>query len=124
LYKNSGIKSGVERNKRKNMSTFLRIVCTEQVPYGNPPACARIVSVGINSNGGDLWERRLAVEEVFSLMRQGVMFYTKGLVSGRTAFVEPYWCSQCKKYHIRSKADAVKDNNLDSLGYCLWKAAA
>ena len=39
------------------MSTvYERIVCTEQVPIGASPQCARIVKVGV-SDGGDYWER-------------------------------------------------------------------
>ena len=105
------------------MSTFLRIVCTEQVPYGNPPKCARIVAIGV-SNGSDYWEQRLTADDAIALMKKGAVFYTKGLQSGAFAYVESYWCFTCKKHHIRSKADAVKDNNLDSLGYCAWRSAA
>ena len=100
-----------------------RIVCTDQVPVGAAPQCARIVSVGV-SKGGDVAEYRLTVEEVVRQLSIGEVFYTVGLESGKVALVESYWCSRCRRYHIRSKADCVYDNNLDYLRYCSWQKAA
>lgn len=99
-----------------------RIVCTEQIPFSYHPSQAKIVAVG---TGDDPYKaaERFTVEEVVSLMDQGHFFYTKGLTSGKIAYVEKYWCSTCQEWHIRTEADAVTDNNLDSLRYCNWKAA-
>lgn len=96
-----------------------RIVCTEQQPYGHPPASAKIVAVGISA-GEDRATHRWTVPEVVRAIDGGTTFFTRGLSSGRTAEVEKYWCSQCSSYHIRSSRDAVTDNNLDSLRLCTW----
>lgn len=100
-----------------------RIVCTEQVPYGHPAASARIVAVGIGNDASRASER-LSVEEVVAAMDRGEIFYTLGERSRKVALVEKYWCAQCFRYHIRSAADAVTDNNLDSLRYCAWQKSA
>jgi hypothetical protein len=62
---------------------------------------------------------RWTVDEVRQAMRQGHVFYTKGESSGKVALVEEYYCARCGKYHIRSRADAVLDNNLNNLVLCL-----
>jgi hypothetical protein len=100
------------------MSTY-RIVCTDQEPASQPPQHAHIVAVGV----GDDPERatqRLTLAEVLQMMERGDNFFTKGVQSGKIALVDKYWCQHCRQYHIRSAADAVKDNNLDSLRYCNW----
>ena len=100
-----------------------RIVCTEQEPYGVSPLCARIINVGVGE-GGDSAQFNLRVDEVVNYLSQGVLFYTKGLLTGKVALVQSYYCSKCRGYHIRSAADATKDNNLDYLRVCSWKKAA
>jgi hypothetical protein len=42
------------------------------------------------------------------------IFYTQGTTSGKVALVQKYACTQCGRAHIRSAADAVTDNALDS----------
>ena len=100
------------------MSTY-SIVCTEQEPASQPPEHAHIVAVGIGDDP-DRETRRLTLSEVLQMIDRGDKFYTKGIQSGKTAWVEKYWCQHCRQYHIRSAADAVKDNNLDNLRYCNW----
>lgn len=99
-----------------------KIVCTEQVPYGHPPSSARIVAVGVGNDPRSAV--RWLVQEVVAAMDRGATFYTVGERSGKVALVEKYWCGQCSRYHIRSAADAVYDNNLDSLQYCSWSRTA
>jgi hypothetical protein len=96
-----------------------RIVCTEQVPATNHPRNAKIVAVG-TGNDPDKATQRWTVSEVVSAMDSGNAFYTKGRTSGKVARVEKYWCGSCNAWHIRSSADAVTDNNLDSLRGCRW----
>jgi hypothetical protein len=103
------------------MNQYIEIVCTTQVPFGNPPSCARIVTVGI-LDGGMI--KPLAVDTVITYMDAGFRFFVKGEISEKIAFVEKYWCPRCQRYHIRSEADTVKDNNLDYLQYCPWRKAA
>lgn len=103
------------------MAIQKRIVCTEQVPIGNAPDCARIVAVGTNTDGSEYATEYLSLDEVILQMCTGVVFYTHGELSKIIAYVEEYWCLKCSRYHIRSKADAVYDNNLDFLRYCSWK---
>lgn len=98
-----------------------RIVCTEQVPAGNHPTNAKIVAVGTGHLPGKA-THRWTVAEVISAMDRGNVFYTQGPQSGKVALVEKYWCTSCGEYHIRSSADAVTNNNLDSLRYCHWAA--
>ncbi len=99
-----------------------RIVCTEQEPVFRPPQHAHIVAVGIGNDPGSASER-LTLAEVLQQIASGVIFYTIGATSGKTAYVEPFRCTWCGRVFIRSRADSVKDNNLDSLRYCAWKAA-
>jgi len=94
-----------------------RIVCTEQEPAPNPPKHAHIVAVGIGTDPNQA-EKRLTLREVIAAIDRGDAFYTVGEQSKKTARVEKYWCQHCQRYHIRSTADAVQDNNLDSLRYC------
>ncbi len=105
------------------LTIYQRIVCTEQVPIGASPLCARIVKVGV-SDGGDYWEREMDVGVVMALIDQGWVFYTKGTRTGKVAIVQKYWCTNCRRYHIRSAPDCTVDNNLDYLAYCQWGKAA
>ncbi len=98
-----------------------RIVCTEQVSATAHPNNAKIVAVGTGTDPGKA-EKRWTVAEVVTAMDSGDTFYTEGETSGRVAEVEKYWCAACPAWHIRSKADAVTDNNLDSLRSCNWKS--
>ena len=75
------------------MATY-RIVCTEQKPSGHSNQRAHIVAVGV----GD--DPNTAVR--------------------RFALVEKTTCTRCDRVYIRSAADAVTDNNLDSLRRCSW----
>lgn len=97
-----------------------RIVCTEQEPAPNPPQHAHIVAVGVG-NDPDAANKRFTLAEVLSMMDTGDNFYTVGTRTGKSAWVEKYWCSHCSRHHIRSSPDATTDNNLDSLRYCHWK---
>ncbi|NLB75869.1 MAG: DUF3892 domain-containing protein [Crenarchaeota archaeon] len=98
-----------------------RIVCTEQEPAQNPPKHAHIVAVGTGTDP-DKADQRLTLTQVIQKMDNGDRFYTKGLRTGKIAWVEKYWCSYCRQHHIRSSPDATTDNNLDSLRYCSWKS--
>jgi hypothetical protein len=98
------------------MSTY-RIVCTEQVPVTEPTTHAHIVAVGTGSEP-EKADKRWTLSEVLAAMDKGDVFQTQGEQSGKIARVEKYVCSLCKKTWIRSTADSVKDNNLDSLRRC------
>ena len=100
------------------MATY-RIVCTEQRPFGQPHSHAHIVAVGTGSSPNN-WDRKWALDEVLAAMDRGDVFYTQGATSGKVAYVEKYHCSICKRTYIRSKPDAVADNNLDNLPSCRW----
>ncbi len=98
------------------MATY-RVICTIQEPASQPPKHAHIVSVGVGSTT-DHYSQRFTLSQVIQMMTNGDRFYTLGPKSGKTAWVEKYVCSHCRQYHIKSAADAVEDNNLDSLPYC------
>jgi|GEM_PF-665284 hypothetical protein len=100
-----------------------RIICTEQVPASGHPSRERIVAVGISQDGTSA-SQRLTVEEVVRQMDRGEIFFTVGSTSGKVAIIEKFWCHLCRSWHIRSHADAVTDNNLDSLRYCEWRRSA
>lgn len=96
-----------------------RIVCTTQEPIGESHDRAHIVDVGIGVDPYQA-EYRFSLSEVIHRMDKGDIFYTKGIVSNKTALVEKYYCQYCRRWHIRSAADAVSDNNLDNLRRCNW----
>ncbi len=94
-----------------------RIICTRQEPASAPPSHQHIVAVGTGIDSrqyNTLW----SLDQVLDAMRRGETFYTQGDQSGRIAEVEAYHCGYCRRYHIRSRADAVADNNLDNLCRC------
>ena len=96
-----------------------RIVCTEQKPVHQPTTHAHIVAVGTGNDpnqAGHIW----TLDEVLAAMDRGHTFYTKGVRSGKVAGVHKYVCRLCRRTFIRSNADAVYDNNLDSLRRCNW----
>lgn len=98
------------------MATY-RIICTNQEPASQPPKHAHIVSVGVGT-ATEHYDQRFTLSQVIQMMTNGDRFFTLGARSGKTAWVEKYYCSYCRQYHIKSAADAVEDNNLDSLPYC------
>ena len=97
-----------------------RVVCTEQVPASAHPRNAKIVAVGTGTDPGKA-SKRWTVAKVVGAIDQGHRFYTQGKASGKIALVEKYWCGACAVWHIRTNADAVLDNNLDSLRTCSWR---
>ena len=55
---------------------------------------------------------------VLAAMDLADIFYTRGTTSDKVALVQKYACSQCGRVYIRSAADAMTDNDLDSLRRC------
>lgn len=98
------------------MATY-RIVCTNQQPANNPPRHAHIVAVGVGIEP-TRYTQSFTLAQVLQMMINGDKFYTQGVRTGKIAWVERYSCSHCNQWHIRSAADAVTDNNLDSLSSC------
>jgi hypothetical protein len=96
-----------------------RIVCTEQEPVYQPTTHAHIVRVGTGDDP-DRASQRWTLAEVIAGMDRGDVFYTRGKSSGAVALVEKYVCFQCRRTYIRSRPDAVADNNLDNLRRCNW----
>ena len=96
-----------------------RIVCTDQEPVYQPTTHAHIVSVGTGDDPNRA-SKKWTLAEVVQAIDSGHEFYTIGLKTGRVAIVEKCYCGYCWKTHIRSAADSVHDNNLDSLRRCSW----
>jgi ABC-type antimicrobial peptide transport system ATPase subunit len=96
-----------------------RIVCTDQEPVTQPTTHAHIIAVGTGTDPNKA-DKRWTLNEVLAAMNNSDVFYTEGETSGKTALVEKYVCSLCKRTWIRSTPDAVKDNNLDYLRRCSW----
>jgi hypothetical protein len=94
-----------------------RVICTNQEPASQPPQHAHIVSVGVGTIT-EHYNQRFSLPQVIQMMTNGDCFYTQGPRSGKTAWVEKYFCPHCRQFHIKSAADAVIDNNLDSLPSC------
>ena len=92
-----------------------RIVCTEQK---KPTHHNHIMGVGTGDDPSKA-SQRWTVQEVRDAIARGHRFYTVGLRSGKVAFVERFDCS-CGVKTIRSRPDAVTDNNLDNLRTCNW----
>lgn len=90
--------------------TDFQITCTRQEPPWVPHTAAHIVSVGSG------W-RRWTVAEAYRAMDAGDRFYTRGPLTGKTAWVYKHRCG-CGRPTLRSAPDAVYDNNLDSLPDC------
>ena len=98
-----------------------RIVCTDQEPASAPPKHAHIIAVGVGTNP-EAASQRFTLTQVIQMMDSGSRFYSQGILTGKVAWVEKYWCTYCDRYHIRSSPDATTDNNLDSLRYCRWSS--
>ena len=97
--------------------TAYRVICTNQEPAAQPPQHAHIVAIGVETTA-DYYYQRFSLSQVIQMMDNGDRFYTLGPRSRKTAWVEKYYCTYCRQYHIKSAPDAVGDNNLDSLPYC------
>jgi hypothetical protein len=97
------------------MATY-RIVCvTTRHPHRH------IVEVGTGIDP-DSPSRRWTVEEVRAAMADGDEFYTESRTTMRRAAVRADDCpfEDCTVKTLRSAADAVVDNNLESLQTCSW----
>lgn len=92
-----------------------KIVCTLQEPRCKPNTEAHIVKAGTGDNG---WSTLWTVAEIYAAMDKGDVFYTVSPSTGKVAIVHKWTCSWCNLRSIRSAADAVTDNNLDSLNRC------
>jgi hypothetical protein len=93
-----------------------RIVCTTQEPASLPNDRAHIVAVGTGTTAG--YDHYWQLNEVLTAMDNGDVFFTHGETSKKDALVEKYVCPFCTRTHIRSRPDAVTDNNLDNLPRC------
>jgi hypothetical protein len=95
------------------MSTY-RIVCVKtQHPHRH------IVSVGVGGTSGAP-SKTMTTKEVRDKITAGDTFETYSPSTGKKAEVKKDTCGKdgCKVETIRSKSDAVKDNNLDNLSIC------
>jgi hypothetical protein len=90
-----------------------QIICTRKTP-STPSGHHHIVQVGLGS--GSSYTQLLTVADVYGLMRNGDRFYTVSPSTRRVALVDAWRC--CGIDTLRSRADAVADNNLDNLGNC------
>jgi hypothetical protein len=97
------------------MATY-RIVCTVKEPSGHQNPKEHIVAVGV----GDVVSMvtHWTLDAVLAAMDLADIFYTQGATSDRVALVQKYPCTQCGRVYIRSAADAVTDDDLDSLRRC------
>lgn len=98
-----------------------RIVCTTQEPAYLPTTHAHIVAVGTGAQA-DHATQQWTLQQVLNAIDAGTEFYTQGQYSGAVARVVPVACGKCGHRIIRSTADAVYDNNLDSLRRCNWQS--
>jgi hypothetical protein len=92
-----------------------RIVCvTTERPHRH------ITLVGVGEKPDEPPDERFTVTEVRDMLDNGDVFYTVSPKNGKEAEVRKSTCKKgkCKVKTIRSKNDAVKDNNLDRLKAC------
>ena len=100
-------------------ATNRRIVCVEtEHPHRH------IVAVGVGVKA-DRADDRLTVAEVRAAIEEGDLFYTVGSSSGDFAVVRLDDCriGECTVETIRTSPDDEKDDNLDEMRVCSWKAA-
>ncbi len=99
------------------------IVCTDQVPVNVPLNHAHIVAVGIDTNNDGWADAPHSLQAVISnIQNKLARYYTIGNHSGERAYVEVVPCKVCNRLIIKTYPDDTKDNNLDSLRRCNWKA--
>jgi hypothetical protein len=106
------------RNRKVNMTTY-RIDCP--VFSGNAHG-GRGHIIAVQVTGPTMVSLRQLVQEVRSRIAAGDYYYTVSPSTSLRATVEAYNC-WCGVQTIRTKADAVHDNNLDNMRVCNWKAA-
>jgi hypothetical protein len=100
-------------------ATTRRIVCVETAhPHRH------IVAVGVGVKADKAIDR-LTVAEVRAAIEDGDIFYTVGSSSGEVALVGLDTChfADCTVKTIRTNPDDEKDDNLDDMRVCRWKAA-
>lgn len=103
------------------MANTFRIVCvSHEFPYGCHQR-GHIVEVGTGTSAQRA-DRQWGINEVLLAMQTGDVFYTKSESTGKIAYIDAYHCHRCSKTFIRSKPDAVLDNNLDNMRACAWAA--
>ena len=85
-------------------------------PSGHPNPKDHIIAVGVGDDVGTAAQWTL--DTVLPAMDLADIFYTQATTSGKVALVQKYACTECGRAHIRSAADAVTDNALDSLRRC------
>jgi Protein of unknown function (DUF3892) len=96
-----------------------RIVCVEtEHPHRH------IMAVGIGDSAAKA-NYRMTVTEVREAIKDGNVFYTVGSSSGEVALVGLDTCHfpTCTVPTIRTDPDDAKDDNLDNMRVCQWKAA-
>lgn len=94
-----------------------RIVCVE-LKYPTQHRHITGVGTGANPNAAD---NQWTVQQVRSAIDRGDTFYTQSPTTAKVAYVDKFDCS-CGYKTIKSRADAVQDNNLDYMRACSWKA--
>ena len=94
-----------------------RVICTEQVPVTQPTSHAHIVKVGTGPTTAS-YTQKWTLAEVIAAIGRGDEFHTVSPSTGKTAQVKVVPCGKCGSKIIRSSADALTDNNLDSLPRC------
>ena len=98
-----------------------QIVCTDRPEVETPRPHRHIVSVGTGDVSGKA-TKKWNVSHVRDAIAAGDRFYTLSPSTNTRADVEPYDCSTCHVWTLRSTPDRVKDNNLDELRACSWKS--
>jgi hypothetical protein len=111
------VRIGGRQEQKGAFVASYQVVCTVQEPAYAPPTHAHIVEIGTGTTR-QYFSRKWSLSEVIRAIRSGDSFYTVGPTSGRTAQVQIVACRHCGREIIRSTADAVSDNNLDSLPAC------
>jgi hypothetical protein len=96
-----------------------RIVCTAKERWKPHARREHIVSVGVTRDATKtMLELVINVAKVRESLDTGDQFFTVGPDSGKRAGVRKFTCRKCGLRTIRSRKDAVVDNNLDNLPSC------
>ncbi|HVA85111.1 MAG TPA: hypothetical protein VNF73_02210 [Candidatus Saccharimonadales bacterium] len=99
--------------------TAYRIVCVTKEVRKPHARREHIVIVGVTTDVTKaMRDLTMTVGKVRERMNGGDQFFTVGPDSGKRAAVRKLTCGKCGVKTIRSRKDAVVDNNLDGLASC------
>jgi hypothetical protein len=101
------------------------IVCTDLMPVNAPRQHQHIVSVGVDTDKADNYanEKHSLQTVIDNIREKKDVYYTIGHVTGRQAAVEVAHCPACGHLIIKTRPDDTRDDNLETMRTCQWRAS-